>query len=138
MSEQPTTGGFPEAARFCEQLNRWAEAGSRTEALYTERFPLSVLNLLSFMSDASENLNPVQPRPWWAWLLVLVCMLIAVVATTSTLWVLGAIGIGAALTVMNISRSTERTEKARLVACLMITAMAWIGFGVLSILLERM
>ena len=52
-------------------------------------------------------------------------------------WILGLFGFGAALTVMNISGSTERTPKARLVACLMVTAAAWFFFILFGTVIAR-
>ena len=56
-----------------------------------------------------------------------VCFLIPIVAL-SYQWILGLIGLGAAVTVFNIAGSRERTPKARLVASLMVTAFAWVMF----------
>lgn len=79
-------------------------------------------------------------RPWWAWLLAVVCFGIAVVALTTAQipWILGLFGLGAALTVMNIAGSTERTPKARLVACLMVTAAAWFFFILFGTVIARL
>lgn len=90
------------------------------------------------MPSERSTPRPRARRPWWAWLLVGLCFLIAIVALSVTKWMLGLIGLGAAVTVMNISGSTERTPKARLVACLMVTAVAWMAFIVFSAAIARL
>ena len=76
-------------------------------------------------------------RPWWGWALAVICASIAVFAL-SVHWILGLIGLSAGLTVLNISRSNERTERSRLMACLGVTTIAWIVFVALITALQRM
>ena len=83
------------------------------------------------------DLNPITRRPGWAWLLTGFCFLIAVAAVKSQ-WILGLFGRGAGLTVMNIAKSHERTERERFVACVGITVASWVAFAIASFAIARL
>ena len=74
-------------------------------------------------------------RPAWAWVLIVMCLLIPF-AAFKTQWLLGALGLGAAVTVLNISGSEEADPTRRLRACLGVTVVAWIVFILASFFLR--
>lgn len=76
-------------------------------------------------------------RPGWAWLIAIFCGVIALFAPRSH-WVLGIIGLGAALTVLNIAGSYERPERHRLIAALCVAGVSWAVFLIASLMIVRL